>query len=92
MYGYGVKYSKFSVREEKGIIELHLFCDVYSNISSDNSFNLHEILQNASKDEWFDIDNEVYFFYWHLKNFLKVMNSSIAIESISPISVRIKLS
>lgn len=92
LYGYGVKYSKFSVREEKGIIELHLFCDVYSNISSDNSFNLHEILQNANKDEWFDIDNEVYFFYWHLKNFLKVMNSSIAIESISPISVRIKLS
>lgn len=92
-YNYGVKSPVFNVNALEGKIELSLTFNVSESMEKDPSLmKLDEALKVIDKDEWFDIDNEVYFFYWHLKSFLKVMNGSVTTESIYPFNIKIQLS
>ncbi|MCX7769449.1 MAG: response regulator [Proteobacteria bacterium] len=92
-YNNGFNYPKIIIREKQNTIELDiLFSNTEYNKKNGEFKDLHEILRQADNNEWIDIDNEIYFFYWHLKSYLKVINGTIKINSLSPVNIKIHFS
>lgn len=89
---YNMKCTKFSIKEEQGVVKLKIFFNNESNNNKEKTMIINEVLQYIDKNEWIDIDNEFYFFYWHLKSFLKVMNGSIMISPNLPININLTFS
>ena len=91
-YNYGIMSPMWSVNELDGKVELSFIFNISEAIENNPSImELEDALKVACKDDWFDIDKGVYFFYWHLKSFLKVMNGSVKVESNYPFNIKIQL-
>lgn len=85
----GVRCVKINAEDYVDYSELSLLLETGDNVFSSN---LGQELEELSKDEWNEIDSDVYYFGWHIKMFVKMLNGRFLLESKYPAIIKFQFS